>query len=672
MCNDVRYGTTGTCPVGRFTNANSQCELCPAGRYSFGDSTSCSNCPVGKYVSVLGSSICFDCPKHFYSDVQGSSACTECPTYRRTSTEGSTSLQDCTIQQCPVPFFSWSVSSIAYFADTSNRRGPSRFFQARADCQDAFHGGQLISPIDSSSYSFIQSSPTIQGPTWISSFVLGTRVYNSNSSLQVVQTSPFSSVTYTNNLYGSALYLDASKNLQRQLDNVLTNYYCQVNQFYCSLNSSCPSGTFLNVNQPIIQCQDCQSGSYSNVSDSLQCVDCLAGSYSTAGLSSCLLCSPGYFTNSLKSTSCSICPNGRYSFQPGSTGCTVCPTGSFVQSGSTSCVLCPAGKFSSSPTNLCTSCPSGFLSSSNGSTSCDICYFGQFSTVGQSSCSPCSKGRFQDLNGTSECKDCPQNMYSNDTGLSSCYLCPSGSKNIVRGSISIQDCSICTAGFYGRPMSIPCAPCRTAEGVSCPENSTIPFIDPGYFRSSDDVSIALKCQPETACLRTEWDEHTVCGVGYIGDVCGSCDDNFYKFNSQCKSCPGAAAKWTSISIAAVVIAILLFRVSSQSKEIPVDIRIVLQGIQLIALFPTITMKWPPYVLSFLQLLSLAVSDYLLRFSHAYRFAEFQHRAFQSRVCSQNWFLGKVLCQDDSSFDLLHIYVFDVCGERFAGKDISKS
>jgi hypothetical protein len=207
-----------------------------------------------------------------------------------------------------------------------------------------------------------------------------------------------------------------------------------------------------------------------------------------------------------------------------------------------------------------------------------------------------------------DCQECIESEFANTTGLSGCYACPLGSKNVAKGSDSLQDCLICSSGFYGKPLAgSPCRYCPIADGTSCPDNSSIPLVANGYFRSSDDFSVVYKCQPDKSCVYTGYREQTVCDVGYSGFVCGSCDFDYYKYNAECKRCPGSATKWLYITLAIVVVVFLLFRVSSQSREIPVDIRIVLQGIQQVALFPNITLKWPPFVLSCLQMFSLAVS-----------------------------------------------------------------
>eukprot|EP00960_Hanusia_phi_P054904 762811-Hanusia_phi.AAC.1 len=60
------------CPSGKFSNDNTSCEVCPAGKYSV-------------YPALSG---CLDCAPTSFS-IAGSSACTQCPSNARVETEGS-------------------------------------------------------------------------------------------------------------------------------------------------------------------------------------------------------------------------------------------------------------------------------------------------------------------------------------------------------------------------------------------------------------------------------------------------------------------------------------------------------------------------------------------------------------------------------------------------------
>jgi hypothetical protein len=799
-CQDDSYGMYGqSCPVGRY-DSESGCQLCPPGKISFGNSTSCDDCPAGKFSDTTGSSVCFDCPKHYFVETTGATVCQECPTFTYTTSSGSSSAQTCITQLCPQGSKFYSTLGGFQFVE-SQRRGPSRFFNALTDCRSQYHGGQVLNLIDNQGLSNFTGSFLGVDSVWIGTYVLGTKLFNINSSL------PSSAITlagaaYTNETYGAVLVMSSSKTVSRKQDKDLFYYYCQVSQYYCSINTSCPTGMFLDRGNAPFQCQFCPAGKYTIQANMTQCLACNAGTYSNSGATVCINCTSGKFSSSISSGVCSNCSSGYYS-SSGATFCTVCSggfyqsllgqsnclscspgsysisaasvcstclggyyststtclecqagtysldssvscnncprgtysdatwtmcklcgvgtisgnqgsrtcspcaaglfqnvtglsfcyecsagtfsqsgagdcsscspgfisfngasscsacaagrfqnvsrqsscgkclSGSFSNSGESTCTSCTAGKYSFDNASTCSNCQGGFFQPYSNQSSCSICQTGEFSlqgstsclicppgtislqaasscqlcslgrfqlSAGQSSCLLCPLGKYQSSSGASLCVDCTEFSYSDMLGSSACSPCPLGSQNVAQGSVALQDCKVCSENYYGFPQKqVACKQCFESAGVSCPLNSTLPLVAPGFYRLTDDFTIAYACQPASSCVATGVSEYTQCATGYSGFACGGCDDNFYKFNSECRNCPGEALKWLTILAAAFIVLGLLFRISSQQSEIPVDIRIVLQAIQLIALYPNITAKWPPYLLSIIQYLSLSVA-----------------------------------------------------------------
>eukprot|EP00475_Leptophrys_vorax_P025651 TRINITY_DN3592_c0_g2_i1.p1 TRINITY_DN3592_c0_g2~~TRINITY_DN3592_c0_g2_i1.p1 ORF type:complete len:603 (-),score=103.62 TRINITY_DN3592_c0_g2_i1:99-1715(-) len=169
------------------------------------------------------------------------------------------------------------------------------------------------------------------------------------------------------------------------------------------------------------------------------------------------------------------------------------------------------------------------------------------------------------------------------------------------GSSSESQC-ICEQGFFGLPPDKVCSECQVSDGVWCPLNSTIPWVKLGYYRA--DTNLALLCEPSDACQTTGIDVMTPCDPAYTGFLCGTCSREHYRSGTGCKECPGATVKWITIMVGLAVLVFILGRVTAKRTSIPVDFRITLQAIQVIALFPNITSQWPQSVQVILQVFSV--------------------------------------------------------------------
>jgi hypothetical protein len=423
----------------------------------------------------------------------------------------------------------------------------------------------------------------------------------------------------------------------QKLVNATTCNSCEIGLYQdSSAGSFCKSCIpgFFQDSTGASSCNPCPSGRFANASGFSNCSLCPLGMYqNSSGQSNCTSCSKGKYSNSTSFTSCKNCSAGEYQSQLGSTGCSTCPFGSYqTLSGQSSCVKCPVGKFlnNSNPSfstcydcaagfyqaalgqSRCLSCSAGFFSNSSGLSFCEECYPGLFqSSIASTSCIPCAIGTFQNVSGQARCVFCSRGSYSNSTGLFACIQCKD-SNTLSEGSTDISSCA-CDEGFYGRLPNNQCTRCVPQSGLQCPFNSTIPLIEPEHYRkgvTGADVAISLKCTPNEACEKTGFNLTTVCRKEYQGFLCGQCAQGYYRSGSSCRECPGNGVKWLTISAAMIVVVVILMRVTSRKTELPVDFRITLQAIQLIALFPNITQKWPSYVRVVLQIYSLAVSQKL--------------------------------------------------------------
>jgi hypothetical protein len=333
----------------------------------------------------------------------------------------------------------------------------------------------------------------------------------------------------------------------------------------------------------------CPLGNYFNGTN---CFPCSNGSFLSPSLRSCSTCGSGFYSSTNATTTCFNCTFGFYSANPGSSSCKECLSGSFSSNLANSfCGICSSGSYAL-----------------NRSSSCIFCEPGLFSSAGSSFCSQCKLGQFQSEQGGTSCLFCPQGQFANETGLSSCLKCPR-STTLATGSVSEGSCTICDEGFFGVPPG-ECFPCALSEAISCPVGSSIPIVAPGYFRigpNGEEANTAIKCVPQEACLETGNLTQTLCSSGYTGYFCATCLDDYYRLNFACKSCPGIGIK---IFTGFIIFAFLLFfgyrTLYAKGRNLS-KIRLSINSIQMIALFPVMSTRWPPYWISIFSAFSFSVS-----------------------------------------------------------------
>eukprot|EP00475_Leptophrys_vorax_P002906 TRINITY_DN11651_c0_g2_i1.p1 TRINITY_DN11651_c0_g2~~TRINITY_DN11651_c0_g2_i1.p1 ORF type:complete len:201 (-),score=33.12 TRINITY_DN11651_c0_g2_i1:160-762(-) len=130
------------------------------------------------------------------------------------------------------------------------------------------------------------------------------------------------------------------------------------------------------------------------------------------------------------------------------------------------------------------------------------------------------------------------------------------------------------------------------DGIKCPKNSSIPFVEPGYGRSLQDLRFAIACIPDEACLWTNYSLETQCGLGYQGEFCSKCEDNYYRSGLLCVPCGVEVLKFVALIFILILLVITLLRLSTFVSKVPSDVRISLAAMQVIALYPTISYSWP--------------------------------------------------------------------------------
>ena len=117
----------------------------------------------------------------------------------------------------------------------------------------------------------------------------------------------------------------------------------------------------------------CQSGTYSNKTNSSKCLPCPAGTYSSENHTICIKCPAGTYSTE-RSSSCKYCGYGAYSLE-----------------GAEKCIKCPLGTYKNGDTgyNKCELCPAGTYGDKEGMSSCSSCNPGYYSSIGETSCHIC-------------------------------------------------------------------------------------------------------------------------------------------------------------------------------------------------------------------------------------------------------------------------------------------
>lgn len=233
-----------------------------------------------------------------------------------------------------------------------------------------------------------------------------------------------------------------------------------------------------------------------------------------------LICASGHIPTFEKNNLvCRLCPAGTYVHkdEDGYLRCKACPIGSYSTKGSASCILCPAGKYSDNLRSIdCVKCSLGRFALNSGASSCDSCPSGMYGDVlGLSSCKRCLD-LFTSEQTESFCRDCVHSKSGSESKFS-CY---------------------CSNGFYGLPhLEEPCRPCQISPNVICNDNSSVPFISPGTFRTAENLNVAHICFPRESCQQTGSDLSTTCKEGYEGKKCGLCSKSYYRArDGTCKLC----------------------------------------------------------------------------------------------------------------------------------------
>ena len=171
-------------------------------------------------------------------------------------------------------------------------------------------------------------------------------------------------------------------------------------------------------------------------------------------------------------------------------------------------------------------------------------------------------GFYSRVIGSEVCSPCDdiENAYQELPGQTTCLICPNNTRR-REGKLATQSVKgcICKQDFWAPSAvdGIDCIECP--NGALCDGNLHLPYARAGYWapelrscnpglsplsRSENDTCFFnidfFPCtyfKDPNSCAGGKRDESTaMCGPGYRGAACSLCEENHYKFNSQCYHC----------------------------------------------------------------------------------------------------------------------------------------
>ncbi|KAJ5079071.1 g protein-coupled receptor-related [Anaeramoeba ignava] len=378
-------------------------------------------------------------------------------------------------------------------------------------------------------------------------------------------------------LYQVILFFDEStldKNKLNSTDIQYIEFEYNSNVSITGEVKGCPKGRYSNnFDDEDEGCSKCASGYYNDKIGAFECKPCSSGNYSDhEGSIICEQCKPGTFQQLAAQSGCESCKAGTFSTTNGSINCKECPSGQYNNiTEATSCQDCGYGKYAISTTE------------------CGLCPQGTYNNLARSFCKPCSSGTYNTKEGAQNCIGCPSSHYQDETGQTYCKLCPSHSESATSGSTSITDC-FCSYGYYG-PEGGPCEKCP--EGAICKDiGLKIPEAEYGYWHSSKNPTLFLKCNPTEACPGGEA-EQCNSELGYYGECCSECLNGFYKFGTNCAKCPSnAKSRLIIASILIVFLCLFLFIIAKKVKNYFASFSIMFSFFQILSIISGLDLNWP--------------------------------------------------------------------------------
>ena len=183
------------------------------------------------------------------------------------------------------------------------------------------------------------------------------------------------------------------------------SYQSLAGQAYCE---TCPAGRWIGVSGAKEECTLCAAGMYSypgSMSEA-SCLSCPRGKYGTPTRASCLTCTEGKFRDAVQGVgenACTNCPASKPKTggTPHASSCILCDPNYYSQTlNRDDCEICPACAAGSQRQNCmddspgeCIACPAGRIKAAAGTTPCSKCPDGTMPTNAATACEQCPPGK---------------------------------------------------------------------------------------------------------------------------------------------------------------------------------------------------------------------------------------------------------------------------------------
>lgn len=148
-----------------------------------------------------------------------------------------------------------------------------------------------------------------------------------------------------------------------------------------------------------------------------------------------------------------------------------------------------------------------------------------------------------------------------------------------------------------------CKICPDAKTASCPPGSDKVFAYEGYLIvETTDGPTSIECQPQEACSSGTCTEH------YAGEGCTRCssDVKHYRLKTKCIECPNLS--WLVILLGALglpFVLVLFLKISQYSPNPTFGPSILLNYIQIVSIYGSLDVIWPPATESMFTAFSFA-------------------------------------------------------------------
>ena len=533
---------------------SSTCTSCPTGQYVSG--TTCGTCTAGTYTSLAGQSTCTLCSAGSYftgSAAPTSTLCTGCAAGKFSTASGA--IADTTCQSTVAGTYCTGVGIPASAQCLSCNAGTYQTgtgMTQSADCAKCGSGTYSITPGATISTTCTQSSPGtyctgVGIPASSGCTLCGAGTYLTGSGMtQSADCAKCGTGTYS---------VTSGATVSTTCTQSSPGTYCTGLGIPASSGCTlCGAGTYSTASGVPASsgCTLCNAGTYSTgsgVPASLQCTLCGSGTYSTAsGASASVTCTQSaagtYCTGSGIPTSaqCTLCAAGTYSVTSGATVvslCTLCGTGTYsTASGASASATCTK----SAPGTYCTGagipdsvqcpwCGAGTYSTASGAVAANTCVLGPAGTYSTGSGIPassqfslCGTGTYSTASGAVSGGTCllgPAGTYSTGLGIpasSQCTLCGAGTYSETLGALAATTCVLGPAGTYS-----------TGSGI--PANTQLSLCGKGLYSTvSGAVASAtcVKCVPgtySTASGLPRSAQCTLCNAGAYSTGSGLIDSS---------------------------------------------------------------------------------------------------------------------------------------------------